>query len=183
MSIEDNNAESWEWHTTFVGLHMAHNYRLYYIIDSLFRDNTFHSIVEIGTGHGSLTLVLGLWGLKLGIPVTSLDIDGTHYNKTLFDALKINFINEDEFSESAKEQIVDALGRKPALLICDGGLKRWEFNMFAPLTSEGSIIGVHDWGNECTYEDIEDTVAEYCSIYQEQRWNEMNVQFATFMRK
>ena len=182
MLKTENTSESWEWHTTFIDSLMQHNYRLYYIIDSLFQNNDFHSVVEIGTGCGALTTVLGLWGIKLDIPVISIDIE-TKHNKKIFDTLHINFLKLDEFSLEAKEKITSSIGDKSTLLICDGGLKKWEFNTFASLTPINSIIGVHDWGVECIYEDIKDTIVEYCRAYQESRWNEMNVQFATFKRK
>lgn len=179
--IKNNTHESWEWHTTFIGSYMAHNYRLYYIIDSLFKHNNFNSIIEIGTGCGAVTTVLGLWGIKLDIPVMTIDIDDTKYDKKLFNALNISFVKVDEFSELAKEKICSFI-KGPVLLICDGGLKKWEFNTFAPLVPKDSIIGIHDWGNECKYIDIEDIANKYCSLYQESRWDEMNVQFATFLK-
>lgn len=183
MLTTKNSDTSWEWHTTFIGTYMAHSYRLHYIIDSLFQNNHFHSVIEIGTGHGALTLVLGLWGKKLDIPVMSLDIDDTMYDKKMFQLLDIEFIKADEFSQEAMDKVCAHFNAGPVLLVCDGGLKKWEFNTFAPLTPAGSVICTHDWGNELRIADIDDTVSKYCEPYQEDRWNEMNVQFATFKRR
>ena len=76
MDLKHTNSEkSWTWHITFVGQYMQHNYWLYHMLDNIIENNPqIKSIVEIGTGYGALTTVLGLYGIKKNIPVFTVDI-------------------------------------------------------------------------------------------------------------
>ena len=177
-----NSEDTWQWWLTFIGNRMQHNYYLYYMIDEIILDNLdIRGIVEIGTGYGALSTVLGLWGIANNIPVLTVDSRKVH-DEEVFKALKINFIQADEFSEELKNKINSFINRLnyPIFFVCDGGDKVREFNLWTPLLRPNSIIAVHDWTTELEYSDIKDTAEKYCTPYKQERWNEMNVQLATF---
>lgn len=178
------DSESWEWRLSFIGQPMQHNYYLYYIIDKIMEDHQVSKIVEIGTGYGALTTVLGLWGIAKDIPVLTVDIQNMH-NEKIFKALDITYLQVDEFGKEF-EQAVSLFTKDftdKVLFICDGGNKIREFNLWAPHLASGSIIAIHDWTVEVRYSDIENTVKSYCIPYNEPLWNKLNVQFATFKVK
>lgn len=179
-----NSSSAWEWHTTFVGQYMQHNYRLYHILDSIFLENPqITRIVEMGTGNGALSVFLGLWGIKKGIPLLTNDISLMHDTK-LFSYLKINFIQGDENSLDIKEKIECFLDKRACLFICDGasGGKETEFKYWVNKLSSSSIIAAHDLGNEFQVCNIAECLY-LCEPYKVERWLEMNAQMAFFKIK
>lgn len=178
-----NGENSWQWRLTFIGQRMGHNYYLYYVLDQVFaRVPGIRSVIEIGTGHGAMTTVLGLWGIKLGIPVWSFD-HKVLCDRKIFNALNVQFCKTDEFSRVAISIVDDAARLGPVFLICDGGDKVREFALWVPRLSPGSIIGVHDWGVEIGPEDVAGIVSKYdLAAFLPQSWERMNVQFAMWRK-
>jgi hypothetical protein len=174
------NENALQWHTVFLGRVMQHNYWLYYVIDDILRSNKVKSIVEIGTGSGALTSVFGLWGIIQELRVLSIDNQDVGTYKNVLKYIKVKLLIADEFLESTKDKILEFVNNEPTYLYCDGGDKKIEFNTFVPLLPRGSIVSVHDWGNECKLENIIEVAGKYCKPYKEERWLEMNVQLATF---
>jgi hypothetical protein len=180
-----NSEKLWAWHTTFIGQYMQHNYWLYHMLDNIIENNLqIKSIVEIGTGHGALTTVLGLYGIKKNIPVFTVDI----YPKlsqsvwSIFKALNVQHCDGNVFSNAVVSKMDSIINGKPTYIICDGGNKPKEFNFWVPKMPIDSIISAHDWEVEISTNDIKDTVDKHLIQYMPERWNEMNVQFATFKK-
>jgi len=174
---------SWQWYLSFIGQRMRHNYYLYYLIDMIFALNPgLRAVLEIGTGSGALTTVLGLWGLKLSIPVLSIDNRENLHDKKTFQTLGIIFFDRDQFEEDTQDEMSKFLAHGPVLLVCDGANKPWEFNTWVPRVPVGSVIGVHDWGVESTKENIGETAEKYCEEFMRDQWEKYNVQFAMFRR-
>ena len=181
-----NGPNSWAWGKTFIGQKMQHNFHLYYLIDLVMKKNKqIKRIFEIGTGTGALSTVLGLWGVKDGIPVTTVDLYPRH-NLFIFDALGIDFHKIDEYSEKMRHIFEESIGNNPCFLICDGDNKPWEFRTFVPLVPEKSVIAVHDWEQEIDYDDpefgIRKTVDQYCEPILSDAWLALNAQFAIFKK-
>ncbi len=180
-----NSELGWQWWLTFIGRRMQHNYYLYYIIDKIMLDNpSISGIVEIGTGRGALTTVLGLWGISRNIPVLSVDREKL-YDERIFDSLRITHLQMDEFSEELKDNVLSFVKsvKGQVLFICDGGDKVREFNLWTSLLPSNSIIAIHDWRVEFNYSDIEDTIKNYCTVLYQEDWNSMNVQLAIFKKR
>lgn len=180
-----NSEKTWVWHKTFIGQCMQHNYWLYYMLDDIIVNNSqIKSIVEIGTGHGALTTVLGLHGIKKNIPVFTVDINSKKSQPVwpIFKALEVQFHNGNVFNDDIVNKINAVIKNQPTYIICDGGNKPKEFNFWAPKIPVGSIISVHDWGIEISMKHIKDVVIRYLEPYKPKRWIEMNVQFATFKK-
>lgn len=178
-----NSDKGWQWRLTFLGQRMGHNYYLYYLLDLVFQQNPqLRSVIEIGTGHGAMTTVLGLWGVKLGIPVMTIDCNDGLYDKKIFEHMGICFVKGDEF-DAAIISSIRAHFWKPTFLICDGGNKPREFNMWAPQIPPGSVIAAHDWGAEITEQDVRHTVDLYSmEPFLPEKWDHLNVQFAMWRK-
>lgn len=178
-----NDDKSWQWRLTFLGQRMGHNYYAYYMIDQIMIQNPqIKGIVEIGTAHGALTTVLGLWGVKLDIPVVSMDLNARLHDKAIFKRLGVEFLACDENGEEATNRILK-MCKYPVFIYCDGGNKPAEFNKWAPVIPPGSVIAAHDWGVEIGPEDAARCVGKYnLTPFMPDRWDKMNVQMAIWQK-
>jgi predicted O-methyltransferase YrrM len=162
-----------DWHKTFLGVRQQHNYMLYQFIDKALRHEPIERFVEIGTGGGALSVVLGLHAVNRGTRLLTLDTlvrKGKPMLDNVFDALEIEFVQEDCFNNV--ERILKHIDGKPCFFFCDGGNKIKEFNTFAPLLPVGSIIAAHDYETkELRAADIEE-VARGLTPVLEEYWRE-----------
>ncbi len=184
MSGEDG---TWPWYTNFVGQMMQHNYWQYDVIGRLLGENPqVRGILEIGTGNGALTVLLGCWGRRLGIPVATYDIDMGRSApvRPVLSALGVSIHEEDCFSEESRKRIAGFLSdHAPVYLLCDGGDKPREMRTFGPLLSPGSLLSGHDWGLEITEKDITPLLETHgFSRWNPGAWMEKNVQFMTLKK-
>lgn len=172
-----------QWHTTFVGQHMQHNYRLYFVLDEVFRTQPqIKEIIELGTGCGALTTYLALWAIKLNLrSILTTDKQVLH-NVKFLSKLGVIFTQGDIFSPNGHLNNVD-LAILPLLFICDGGDKQREFETFAPKLKSGSIICAHDLGTEFFDEKISPEVRAKVEPIMRERWMECNVRFAIYKVK
>ena len=104
--------------------------------------STFTNIVEIGTYNGGLTSWL-FDNLKEGGKLISYDIDGTinHTNRK-----DIDFRVDDCFADQPFKDIIELIqseGR--TLVVCDGGNKAKEFNIFSKYLKSNDVIIAHDY--------------------------------------
>ena len=173
-----------QWHTTFVGQHMQHNYRLYFVLDEVFRTQTqIEGIVEIGTGCGALTTYLALWSKKKGLKgVASFDRERL-CDHAFLTSLGVVFEYEDVFSPKCILNNPWYAFEKAVLFICDGGDKQREFETFAPKLKSGSIICAHDLGAEFFDEKISAELKLKLDPLLPNRWMECNVRFAIYKVK
>jgi hypothetical protein len=176
-----NDDKHWEWHTTFIGRLMQHNYRVYHILDGVFKiAPNLGAIVEIGTGCGALTTYLGLWGLHLNIPVLTVDNVRSTDTDAFLQRLGVTVLDGDVFSTEVYRKIKEFVGQRPVFLLCDGGAKQREFDTWARLLVSGSFIAAHDLGHEFSVENISEWTRTLVTPVMEERWNEMNAQIAIF---
>jgi hypothetical protein len=102
----------------------------------------FDTIIEIGTYNGGLTSWL-YDNKKTNAMVVSYDIDGTinHTGRT-----DIDFRVEDCFEKKAFNDIISYIQRPgKTLVVCDGGDKPKEFNVFSEYLKSGDNIIAHDY--------------------------------------
>jgi len=171
------------WHTSFIGQPMQHNYWMYAIIDRVMKVNPqIRSIVEIGTGGGAVASVFGLWGVKLGIPVATIDREMRH-TPAILGHLGVKYWQVEEFAPETITRIERFVGSEPTWLFCDGGCKRREFREIGPLMPAGSIVSAHDLGVEFRHEvDAADLCPSIFEPVHREWWNELNVQLAIYQR-
>lgn len=104
--------------------------------------STFTNIIEIGTYNGGLTSWLKD-NLKEGGKLISYDIDGTINHTQRGD---IDFRVESCFDDKAFQDIVECISSEGrTLVVCDGGDKPKEFNIFSKYLKSGDVIIAHDF--------------------------------------
>jgi hypothetical protein len=102
----------------------------------------FDNIIEIGTYNGGLTSWL-YDNKNPNAMVVSYDIDGS-INHT--DRTDIDFRVEDCFEEKSFTDIVSYIKRPgKTLVVCDGGDKPKEFNVFSEYLKSEDVIIAHDY--------------------------------------
>ena len=179
MELKDN-----QWHKLFLGVRQQHNYMLYQFIDDVLKNTSIERFVEIGTGAGALSVVLGLHAVIRDTHLLTLDTQvrgGKYRLDKVFDALEIEFVQEDCFENV--ERILKHIDGKPCFFFCDGGNKSKEFNTFAPLLPAGSIIAVHDYETkEIRAKDIEEVAKAFTPVL-EKYWREEKFDIRTCFYK
>lgn len=122
-------------------------------------------ILEIGTFHGGLTLALRDILDELDLKSTSLKTYDTEDQKFLKPIVEKNNLNIDVITknlfsqsylewkdEAARNEIAEYVqSGEPCLVLCDGGCKRCEFNLIAPLLKIGDVIMAHDYAPNKEY--------------------------------
>lgn len=168
------------WHTTFVGQHMQHNYRLYFVLDEVFKTQPqIDQIIEVGTGQGALTTYLALWAMKLKLKYTHSFDKKTLCNVGFLNDLGVALFLGDVFAPDCPLNS-GSFYNETILFICDGGDKQREFETFAPRLKSGSIICAHDLGAEFFDEKISPEVRLKIEPIMQDRWMECNVRFAIY---
>ena len=120
-------------------------------------------ILEIGTFHGGLTLCLRDILDELDMqhhPIVTYDINDQEflkplvnnrninvYTKNLFDYDNLCFVNEESKNEIQSFIQQDGI----TLVLCDGGCKKCEYNILAPLLKNQDIIMAHDYAPNIEY--------------------------------
>jgi hypothetical protein len=172
----------------FAGQRVQHSFFVHHLISQVLlkHGKEIRSIVELGTGLGGLTAYLGLWGLRLDVPVHTFDINAYALESgtgPLFKRLGVSYSQVDIFADSGAAQVRRAIGTAPAYLICDNGNKPREFQTFVPGLSSGSIVSTHDWGAEIHGADVEQTVAANdLRPYRPELWSTSGAMFATWLK-
>lgn len=122
-----------------------------------------NQILEIGTLHGGLTLMLRDIMDKLELinnPIRTYDINDQEFLKPLVidrnvEVLTKNIFNDDytNFRNDQSYQELKDFIQKPGttMVLCDGGCKKCEFNLIAPLLKKQDIIMAHDYAPNQTY--------------------------------
>lgn len=149
------------WHNTFIGAKQQHTYWLYKVIDDILVSNPqIGRFIEIGTGQGALSIVLGLHSLARNTKLLTFDtqIRFSKSTQSIFDALSVKLIKDNCFTESSISDVIDWIGITPTFIFCDGDDKPREFNTFSQIVPRGSVIAAHDYSVEIKDSDIEEAV-------------------------
>ena len=150
------------WHKTFLGARQQHTYWLYKVIDDILVNNPqILKFVEIGTGQGALSIVLGLHAAKRNTSLLTFDTNNRHPKVAmLFPLLNIVYHELNCFSLETKGILISHMVA-PTFFFCDGDSKPKEFSTFVPMLPPNSVVAVHDYSVEIKDSDMEDTVKEY----------------------
>ena len=175
------------WGGKYLGIPKAHPYKLYGVLSDILDENPqIKGIIEVGTYYGALSCYLGAECIERGLkPLMTIDNKIWYEPKKIFDALKVDFVVGDCFSEEVINEIKKYLEVGAVLFICDGGNKSREFNTFAPMLPKGSVIGVHDWMLEVNYEGIGNTINDLMMTeYKKEEWlKEPDIPAMAFFKK
>ncbi len=123
----------------FLGLFIQQNYYAPIVWNEVIQLIKPDLIIEIGTGNGNWTKLLRLMSFEFMTEIHTYDIRNNVNNSS-----NVNFHNEDAF-ESIHEikQLIDEAGI--TIVLCDGGDKIKEFNLFSKLLKKNDIIAAHDY--------------------------------------
>ena len=136
-------------------------------------------ILEIGTFHGGLTLMLRDLLDKLNLHnhwIRTYDINEQEFLKPLIGDRLIDVRTENLFndtysgfrSEDKAKELTDYIQQSgQTLVLCDGGCKRCEFNIISPLLKINDIIMAHDYAPNPNY---------FETKIQNKIWNWMEIQ-------
>lgn len=133
-------------------------------IPELTGNNKIGRIIEIGSLFGGLTVLFKIFSMCYGCDFIAYDICGSPYDEEM-DQLNIGLRKTDVFEDE------DKLGKEIAsegatILLCDGGNKIKEFNMFSKYLKSGDIILAHDYAPDHKYfaENIKGKLWNWCEI-------------------
>lgn len=175
------------WFTTFCSYFMQHNYWLYNVLDDILMENTqIKSIIEIGAGYGGLTVFLGNWGIKLDVPVLSVEYDTSKISEALehLTRLGVHVFTKDMWCKEFTQLFDSFVSLQPTFLVCDGGNKVREANELSLRIPADSILCMHDWTDEVTEEDVKDFPTRLnLQPYYKERWNEKDIRMAIFKKE
>jgi spore coat polysaccharide biosynthesis protein SpsF (cytidylyltransferase family) len=127
------------------------------IFQSFLNNNNPSQILEIGTMHGGLTLMIKDILDNIGLSSTSIktyDIENQEFLKPLVIGTNTEVITENLFDhyyryfrdEQTKNKITQYIQQEGlTIVLCDGGCKKCEYNILAPLLKTGDIIMAHDY--------------------------------------
>ncbi len=176
----------WSWHTDFVGQEMSSNYWQYHQVGLILKgSNGLRGICETGTGNASLTMLLGLWAARLGVPCVSFDPDHVSCEPVLpvLERLGVTTPSIDPVSGRGQSAVLEFVrGNTPVYLVCNGENARRHFGLFAPALGPGSIVSVQGWGMRAAPAEMRAAARAAGLVpWYRRKWMERNVQFATWL--
>lgn len=137
-----------------------------------------YRILEIGTFHGGLTLMLrdSLDNLGLsGSPIRTYDIHEQEFLKPLVKDRLVEVFTKNIFNKEytnfvdyhAEKEVKNFIQQEGCtLVLCDGGCKKCEYNVLTPLLKNQDIIMAHDYcpNKEYFNEHMKDKIWDWCEI-------------------
>ena len=172
---------NWEWGSRFCNVKLASNYFVFDIMSRHLAENPqITRIVEIGTHTGGMALYLGMEAVRMGIEFHTWDIEKQTTEDTDKILNKLGVIQHIGDAFEKESEIMEMISKEPTYLLCDGGNKHREVEMFAKYLPENSIISTHDYGQEIFSEDLIATMKMTQLLpLRVQEWGEKNAQFIT----
>jgi len=155
-------------------------------------------IVELGTGHGALTLFFGLHMSMRGGKVLSFDIKKIVPPQwyELSEKLNITFEQADVFTSGTVEKVREFIKDGRALIFCDDGDKKREFPLYARVLKKNDLIMAHDWGpidlsgmgwgvvgGEIRHEHLDQKTLSMLEVYRQQEFLDLKARILSMRRK
>ncbi len=160
------------------GVHIAQIPETLLVFNEFLQQETFDRVVEIGTSRGGLSIFLSLVCFMYEMEFYTFDIEDRHQVRVgqLLRRLGSRYKRLNVFRDKGTAEIrslIELEGR--TLLLCDGGDKKREIQIFSPFLKVGDVIMGHDYFHsqkhfkqqdrwiscELTWDDIEDSVAKH----------------------
>ncbi len=125
------------------------------VFENFFNENEFDYVIEIGTSFGGLSLFLYEQSLNHNFKFITYDWFGfkdgewsdrlDKLKKAWGGELKFDFRDKNVFEESTIDEIASILKNNKCLLLCDGGDKPKEIQIYSEYLQDGSYIMGHDY--------------------------------------
>ncbi len=125
--------------------------KLYF--EKLLVTENFDVIIELGTSFGGLTYILDdiVKENNLTHNIHTFDFSYKKYVETFLNERGCTYHVLDERDDIYKTTVIDLLSNNgKALLLCDGGNKKEEFNRYSEYLKSGDIIMAHDYSHDIT---------------------------------
>ena len=148
-----------ESRTSYKGILAQQNPNTFNEFEKFFNNETFDYVIEIGTSYGGLALFLHDQSLKHKFKFITYDWsgfkDGAWSNriyqlKSTMPSGNLSFDYRDKNIFENTDEIINILKNNKCLLLCDGGDKPKEFNIFGKHLTSGSYIMAHDYASDET---------------------------------
>lgn len=157
--------------TKLFGITVHHEFASFFVFEKILNEfGPFDNIIELGTAGGGLSSFLDTQQKVRGGKFITYDIwprPTKHTDndpKNIFQRLNVEYRCQDIFSAEATTYISDRIASNTKTLIyCDNGNKPLEFQTFAPMIKQGSVIGVDDWDVDISGKDVVHTI-EKCGL-------------------
>ena len=143
------------------GINSQQNPNVYSVFTQFFQDESFDFVIEIGTSYGGLSLYLYEQSLQHDFNFITYDYSGfrsgvwSERKQELKDAwnneLLFDFRDKDVFSPTTITEISTILQNNKCLLLCDGGDKPKEIQIYSEHLQSGSYIMGHDYSPNRMY--------------------------------
>ncbi len=182
MERKIKQSGDWEWFTQFVGVRMSCNYYAFHMMSKVLDSSPqVQGIVELGTYTGPMAMYLGMEGVRRDLPVLTIDIidhldAGT---KKVLDRLGVVRHIGDLFDKELQARMRQTVSAGPVYMVVDGGHKAREFAEYLPMLKPGSVLSVHDWGDEFFPHDCEPFKEKVAPLFEEE-WDAHHVALAHF---
>jgi hypothetical protein len=163
-SFNDSLAENADiWHLSYRGLSVEQNTNIIFPFNELINRIKPSRVLEIGTFHGGLTLIIRDILNENGLSDSDvLTYDVNHPAFVLAELCKydvivktVNLFNEtySDFRDSNAENELSSFIKNDGvtLVLCDGGSKKNEFNIISKLLKQGDFIMAHDYAYSQDY--------------------------------
>jgi hypothetical protein len=166
------------WHLSYKGLSVEQNANIIYPFNELINKIKPSRVLEIGTFHGGLTLIIrDILDENKFNNSDLLTYDINHPEYVINELFKYNVILKtvnlfnDTYSdfkdENAKNELLDFIKKDGVtLVLCDGGSKKNEFNIISKLLKQGDYIMAHDYAYSKDYfeKNIKHKYWNWCEI-------------------
>ena len=132
-------------------------------LKTLFETIKPSQVLEIGTSHGGLTLLIRDLLDEVGLKESDfrtydvLDINRYWLDEAIKNGAKIdlrikNIFNHQYDALIEVDEIKELISRSgPTIVMCDGGSKKNEFKILSPFLKSGDIIMAHDYASNSAY--------------------------------
>lgn len=152
-------------HCSYKGISMEQNPNVVFAFERLFDDVKPDLVLQIGTFHGGLTLllrdILNYKSLKKTRLIT-YDVNSPNFllqktNQKDIEVRVKNLFSHSYLDWNSPEDQMEILelinAHERVIVLCDGGSKKNEFRMISDLIKEGDIIMGHDYSTNQEYFD------------------------------
>jgi len=146
------------------------------VIEKILKENTdILRVIELGTGHGGMSLFLGSFICDRAGRVLTIDrvrlMDGG-YDLWIQSAQKYNvsFLQKDVFEPDTVKDVSNFIAGHRALIFCDNGEKKREVAVYAEILKKGDLLLAHDYNGEFYLQDLPERTLAILEPYRQEEF-------------